>query len=110
MTKREKDIEKSEQEEEELELIIQENVGHEENMWPGMNFEDTSLINLTCFFVNLIILPTGFTFFLERAESHDGLICRHWIREHAKRLLQTIDQATAKMGSVRVNKTLRGPL
>ena len=79
--KLEKDIEKSDQEEEELESLILENVGHEEQMWPGMNVEDTSLLNLVCFFCNLIVVPTGFTFFLERAESRDGLICRRWIRE-----------------------------
>ena len=68
-------------------------------MWPGINEEDTSLLNLVCFFVNLLILPTGFTYFLKRSESRYGLICRRWIKERAKQILQTIDKASAQMGS-----------
>ena len=85
--KREKDIEITDHQEEELESLIQENLGHERNMWPGINEEDTSLFSLVCFFVNLLILLTGFTFFLKQRESRDGLICRRWIKERAKRIL-----------------------
>ena len=99
MNSRVKDIEQSDQEEETLDLLIEENVGHEENLWPGMNIEDMSLLHLVCFFCNLIVVPTGFTFHLERLETRDSLICHRWIRERAQRLLHTIDRTTAKMGS-----------
>ena len=86
------------QKEEELEALIQENIGHKRNIWLGLQIEDTSPFNLLCFLINLIIFPTGYTFFLEQRESHDSLICKRHIRERARQILQTIDKAQAQMG------------
>ena len=98
--KSDKDIERSDHSEKEaLDKLVEENEGHKENPWPGMNFEDMSLWHLVCFLCNLIVVPTGFTFFLERLESRDGLICHRWIKERSRKLFQTIDRATAQMGS-----------
>ena len=85
--RRDKDIERSDHSEKEaLDKLIEENEGHEENPWPGMNSEDRSLAHLVCFLCNLIVLPTGFTFFLEHLESRDSLICCRWIKERSRKL------------------------
>ena len=96
--KQDLEIADHQKEEEELEALIQENIGHKRNIWPGLEIEDTSPFNLLCFLINLIIFPTGYTFFLKQRETQDGLICRRHLQERARQILQTIDKAQAHMG------------
>ena len=73
----EKDFEENNHQQ--FKALIEENIAHERHFWPGLEAEDTSPFNLLFFFINLLILPTGFTYFLEQKESHDEFICRHHI-------------------------------
>ena len=43
-TRREKDIEQSEHEEEAINELVAENLGHEEVMWPFMNMGDMGML------------------------------------------------------------------
>ena len=99
--RREKDLERSDHsEKDKLDKLIEENEGHEEMPWPGVNNEELmSIGSLVCFFCNLIVIPTGFTFFLEKAESRDGLVCRRYLRQRASQILESIGRAQSKMGS-----------
>ena len=80
---------------------MEENKKHEKKFWPGL--EDEDAIPFVCsplfFLINLLILPTGFTYFLKQKESHDELVCRHHIREKARHVFQAIDRASIDMGS-----------
>ena len=83
-TRREQDLEQSEQEEETLKELVDENLGHEEVVWPFMNVGDMeryAFWNIMCFLVNIVLIPTGFTYHLERFETHDGLVCHRWIQQ-----------------------------
>ena len=90
----EKDIEKKKHQE--LEDLIEENLVHERNAWPGFKAEDHSPFHLFFFLINLIILPTGFTFFLEHLEMCDELICRRYIQEKARQVFQAMGSKNTK--------------
>ena len=49
------------------------NLRDKQNMWPGICVSNYSPFYLLFFIFQIITLCTGFTFFLERAESHDKL-------------------------------------
>ena len=51
------------------------------------------------FLINLLIIPTGFTFFLGQKESHDKLVCRCHICAKAREVFRAIDRASRTMGS-----------
>ena len=58
-TRQEQDLEQSEQEEESLRELVDENVGHEGVWWPYMNREDYWFWNTMCFLCNFVLIPTG---------------------------------------------------
>ena len=83
----------------ELEEVMKENKKHEKEFWPGLADEEMTFLCSPLFFlINLIIFPTGYTFFLELKESCDELVCRHHIREKVRQVLRAIDKALEEMG------------
>ena len=83
-TRQEKDLEQSDQEEETLRELVDENVGHETVLWPYMNLEDITTWwcwSIMCFLCNCVLIPTGFMYHLERLENRDRLVCRRWIQQ-----------------------------
>ena len=92
---------KDQQEEIELLAIMEENKWQERNIWPGIDDENAIHFVFTplFFLINLILIPTGFTFFLEEKESRDRLICRRHILAKAREVFRTIDKAQRTMGS-----------
>ena len=99
--KREKDTENNDHSEEEfLDRVEEENKNIEQLLWPGVDHEEMmSIGTLVCFFCNFILVPTGYTYFLERGESREGLQCHRFLRNRANQIFQAIRRAQETMGS-----------
>ena len=97
---REKENEREDHSDEELDRVIEENVNNEKLLWPGIDDDEMmSISTLVCFCLNFILVPTGYTFLLEQGETRAGLLCHRFLRNRANEILQTIWRAQEAMGS-----------
>ena len=67
---REKENEREDHSNEELDRVIEENVNNKKLLWPLIDDDEMmSISTLVCFCLNIIFVPIGYTFLLEQGET-----------------------------------------